>query len=337
MKIISILPAALLTACAINAAQAQDKFFAGRQMTMIVATTNGNDYDNRGRLLSRHMGRFIPGNPSIVVRNMPGGGGIVAANWMTKVAPRDGSVMMMIMQPTSMNQAMGLGKIEYDVREFGWIGNTSDTPSVINSWHTSGIRTIQDVRERELVVGATVGTSSVIYPRVLNELAGTKFKIVTGYPGGNQINLAMESGEVQGRGSNSWSSWKSTRPQWLAEKKIHMLVQIALKRSPELADVPLMLELASNDFDRQVLTFLSADTAIARAVVTTPGVPAERLNTLRRAFDAVMKDAALLKEAAQINMDIGVITGEEAAKIAASIAQADPKVVARARQILGVQ
>ncbi|MBM3607212.1 MAG: hypothetical protein FJX29_01975 [Alphaproteobacteria bacterium] len=333
MKILFVAP--VIAAALTVPAQAQDKFFAGKQLTMLVGTTTGNDYDNRGRLLARHMGRLLPGNPTIIVRNMPGGGGVVAANWMTKVAPRDGTVLFMIMQPTAMNQALGLGKIEYDVRNFGWIGNTSDTPSVINSWHTTGIRTIEDASNKELVLGGTVGTASVVYPKVLNALAGTKFKIVTGYPGGNQINLAMESGEVQGRGSNSWSSWKSTRPHWLAEKKIHILVQIALKRAPDLPDVPLMLELASNDFDRQVLTFLSADTAIARAVVTTPGVPPERLNTLRRAFDAVMKDAALLKEADQAHMDIGVSTGEEAAKVATLVVEADPKVIARAKEIIG--
>ena len=325
----------LLPAGASAQTDAVADFYRGKQLTMIVATTTGNDYDNRGRLLARHMGEAIPGKPSIVVRNMPGGGGIVGANWMTKIAPRDGTAMMMIMQPSAMNQALGLGAIEYDVRNFGWIGNTSDTPSVITSWHTSGIRTVDQAREKELVLGGTVGTASVIYPMVLNELAGTKFKVVTGYPGGNQINLAMESGEVQGRGSNSWSSWKSTRPQWLSEKKIHIIVQVALKRDPDLSDVPLMLELARNDFDKQVLTFLSADTAIARAVVTTPGVPADRLNALRKGFEETMKRKDVLEEAEKIQMDVSVLSGEESAKIAASIVNADPKVIERARAIIG--
>ena len=321
-----------------GAAHAQDAiadFYRGKQLTMIVATTTGNDYDNRGRLLARYLGESIPGKPSIIVRNMPGGGGIVGANWMTKIAPRDGTAMMMIMQPSAMNQALGLGQIEYDVRQFGWIGNTSDTPSVITSWHTSNITTVAQAQQRELVLGGTVGTASVIYPMVLNELAGTKFKVVTGYPGGNEINLAMESGEVQGRGSNSWSSWKSTRPQWLSEKKIHILVQIALKRAPDLQDVPLMLELARNDFDRQVLTFLSADTAIARAVVTTPGVASERLAALRKAFEDTMRRKDVLDEADKIQMDVSVLSGEESQRIAASIVDADPKVIERARGLIG--
>jgi len=310
------------------------EFYKGKDLTMVVGTTTGNDYDNRGRLLARHMGRHIPGNPNFVARNMPGGGGIVAANWMANVAPKDGTVLFMLMQPLSVHQALGIRQIQYDVTKFGWIGNTSDTPNVVTSWHTSGVRTIEDAQRQEIMMGATAGTLSAVYPAVLNELVGTRFRIVTGYPGGNQINLAMESGEVQGRGANSWTSWKSTRPQWLAENRIHILVQVALQRAPDLPDVPLMLELARNDFDRDVLTFLSADTAIARAVVTTPDTPAERLAALRAAFDATMKDEAMLDEASKANMDITYMSGEEAAKISASIINADPKVIARARELV---
>lgn len=317
-------------------ARAEDvaDFYRDKTMTMLVGTTAGNDYDNRARLLARYMGKYMPGHPNIVARNMPGGGGIVAANWLAQVAPRDGTVLYMIMQPLSVNQALGIRKIQYDVRAFNWIGNTSDTPNVINSWEGSGVRTIEDARRKELLVGGTVGTNSAIYPHVLNQLAGTRFKLVTGYPGGNQINLAMERGEVQGRGSNSWTSWKSTRPQWLAEKKIHILVQVALKRADDLPDVPLMLELAKNDFDRKVLTFLSADTAIARAVVTTADVPADRLAALRKAFMEALRDKALLAEAERAKMDISPMSGEEAAKIAASLIDTDPAVIARARELV---
>ncbi len=326
---------ALMVSCSPVHADPVEDFYRGKSLTMIVATTTGNDYDNRGRLLSRYMGEFIPGTPSMVVRNMPGGGGIIGANWMNRIAPRDGTALMMIMQPSAMNQTLGLGHIDYDVRNFGWIGNTSDTPSVITSWHTSGVKTIEDARSKELVLGGTVGTTSVIYPMVLNELAGTKFKVVTGYPGGNQINLAMESGEVQGRGSNSWSSWKSTRPQWVAENKIYQLVQVALQRHPDMPDVPLMMELAKNDFDREVLRFLSADTAIARATVTTPGVPADRLAALRKAFESAMKHPPLIEEANKVQTDLNFLGGEDAHRIATSIVNSDPKVIERARQLIG--
>jgi tripartite-type tricarboxylate transporter receptor subunit TctC len=316
-------------------AEAVAEFYKGKTLSMVVQTTTGNDYDNRGRLFARFMGDLLPGKPTIVTRNMPGGGGVVASNWLAKVAPRDGTVISMLMQTASMNQALGMGHIQYDVRELGWIGNTSDTPSVVTVWHTLGAKTIEDAKKREIVLGGTVGTASVIYPTVLNELVGTKFKVVTGYPGGNQINLAMESGEVQGRGSNSWSSWKSTRPDWVAEKKIFNLVQIALQRAPDLQDVPLMMELAQNDFDRNLLRFLSADTAIARAIVTTPGVPADRLAALRNAFDASMKLPALIEEANKLQMDLAWLSGQASSKIAASIIETDPKVIARARDIVG--
>jgi tripartite-type tricarboxylate transporter receptor subunit TctC len=310
-------------------------FYRGKSISMIIATAPGGDYDLRARLISRHMGRHIPGNPTIVPRNMPGGVGIQAMNYMANVAPKDGTTLHAIMQNMSTHQALGGTGVEFDTRKFFWIGNTTDTPNVINSWHTTGIHTIQDVMTRELVVGAPgQATNSVYYPKALNELIGTKFKIVSGYPGGNDVNLAMERGEVGGRGSNSWASWKATKPDWLREKKIFILVQIALKRNPELADVPTMIELAKSDDDRAVMTFLSADVPIARAYVTTPGVPAERVETLRRAFDATMKDPQLLAEAAKLNMDLSPATGEEAQRYSDLIANAPERVLTRARAII---
>ena len=327
----------LVVAAGISApAQAEPvaDFYRGKTISMIVGNPVGNDYDYRGRLIARHIGRHIPGNPTVVPRNMPGAGGLVAANWMAKLAPQDGTTLFMIAQPHAPGQAMALPNIQFDVRAFHWIGNTIDTPNVVNAWHTSDIRTIEDVMKRELVVGGTTGTNSVVYPAVLNALVGTRFRVVTGYPGGGELNLAMERGEIQGRGSNSWAAWKSTKQQWLTEKKIIILVQVALQRAPDLPDVPLLLELAKNDFDRKVLTFLSADTAISRAVVTTPNVPHERVEALRRAFDATMKDKAFLAEAAEARMDIVPSTGEAAQQVAQSIVDADPAVVARARDLV---
>ena len=310
-------------------------FYRGKTVSMIIATAPGGDYDLRARLVSRHLGRHIPGNPTIVPRNMPGGVGIQAANFMANVAPKDGTALHAIMQNMSTHQALGGTGVEFDTRKFFWIGNTTDTPNVINSWHTTGIRTIQDVMTKELVVGAPgQATNSVYYPKALNVLVGTKFKIVAGYPGGNDVNLAMERGEVGGRGSNSWASWKATKPGWLKEKKIFILVQIALQRNWELADVPTMIELAKSDEDKAVMTFLSADIPISRAYVTTPGVPAERVQALRRAFDAAMKDPALLAEANKSGMDLSPSTGEDAQKYSDLIANTPPNILAKAKAIL---
>jgi tripartite-type tricarboxylate transporter receptor subunit TctC len=310
-------------------------FYRGKSISMIIATAPGGDYDLRARLVSRHMGRHIPGNPTIVPRNMPGGVGIQAMNYMANVAPKDGTTIHAIMQNMSTHQALGGAGVEFDTRKFFWIGNTTDTPNVINSWHTTDIRTIQDVMVRELVVGAPgQATNSVYYPKALNELVGTKFRIVSGYPGGNQVNLAMERGEVGGRGSNSWASWKATKPNWLRDKKIFILVQVALKRDPELAGIPTMIELVKTDDDRAVMTFLSADVPIARSYVTNPGVPAERVQALRRAFDATMKDPQLLAEAAKLNMDLRPTTGEEAQRYSDLIANTPARVLARAKAII---
>lgn len=307
-------------------------FYRGKTMEMVVPTSPGGDYDLRARLVSRHLGRFIPGNPTIAARNMPGGLGVAAANYLARVAPRDGTVLHAIFQNMPVLQAIGSPGVEFDVRKFGWIGNTTNSPNVINAWHTTGIKTIQDVMERELVVGAPgAASTSYIYPAALNQLVGTKFRIVTGYPGGNDVNLAMEKGEVGGRGSNSWASWKSGHPHWLAEGKVTILVQIGLQRAPDLPNVPLMLELAKNEEDRQVLTFMSADMGISRAFVTTPDVPADRLAALRRAFDQMIKDPDFLAEAAKTKMDISPSTGEEAQKVAESMLNMPPRIIQRAK------
>ena len=319
------------------AAEAVADFYRGKSINMIIATAPGGDYDLRARLVSRHMGRHIPGNPSIVPRNMPGGVGIQAANYMATVAAQDGTSLHAIMQNMSSHQALGGAGVEFDTRKFFWIGNTTNTPNTLVSWHATGVRTITDVMTRELTVGAPgTATASVYYPKALNELAGTKFKIVSGYPGGNPVNLAMERGEVGGR-VNSWASWKATKPDWLREKKIFVLVQMGLARHPELADVPTITELAKTEEGKAVMLFLSADVPISRAYVTTPGVPAERVHALRRAFDATMKDPQFLAEAAKMGMDISPSTGEEAQKYSEMIANTPAHVLARAKAILDIK
>ena len=316
-------------------ADAVEDFYRGKTIDMIIPTSPGGDYDIRARLLARRLPKFIPGHPNIVARNMPGGLGVAAANYMMKIAPHDGTAIMAIFQNMSSLQAIGSPGVEFDVRRFGWIGNTTNSPNVINSWYTTGIKTIQDVMQRELIVGAPgAASTSYIYPAALNALAGTKFKIVAGYPGGNDVNLAMEKGEVGGRGSNSLASWKSGHPHWIAEKKIFFLVQIAPEKSDELPDVPLMADLAHNDADRAVLRFISADIGVSRAFVTTPDTPTERLVALRQAFDQLMADPEFLADADQTRMDISPSSGETAQKLAASILATPPDVVARAKQIM---
>jgi tripartite-type tricarboxylate transporter receptor subunit TctC len=323
-----------LAAVSARADQVAD-FYHGKTLSLIIGTSSGNDYDFRARLLARYLGRHIPGEPTIVPQNMPGVGGVKAANYLASIAPHDGTALHMIMANMMSSEAIGAQGVQFDTRKFFWIGNTTSTPNVTVSWYKSGVTSIDQVKTRELIVGAPGGTVGVIYATAMNGLLGTKFKIVTGYPGGNEVNLALERGEIDGRASNSWAAWKSTHPDWVNEKKIIVLVQIGLKRAPDLADTPLLLELAKNDMDRQVLTFLSADTAIARALVTTPDTPAERVAALRRAFDATMRDPEFLAEADKALLDIVPTNGEDSQRIADSIVNTLPDVVARAKLLLG--
>ncbi len=331
---------AIALACALTgagfarAADAVADFYRGKSIDLIIGTSSGNDYDFRGRLVARYLGRHIPGEPAIVARNMPGGGGVQAANWVANIARRDGTLLHMIMANMMASQAMRMPGVDFDTRKFQWVGNTTTTPNVVNAWYTSGVKTIDDARHRDLIVGAPMGTAGAVYPMLLNALAGTRFKLVTGYPGGNEVNLAMERGEVDGRGSNSWAAWKSTKPEWVRDHKIVVLVQIGLKRAPDLPDAPLMLELAHNDDDRKLLTFISAETEVSRSLITTQDTPADRLEALRRAFDATMKDPDFLAEAAKSNIDITPSTGEASQKIAEAIANTPPDIALRARDMI---
>lgn len=317
-----------------GAARADD-FFKGKSISIVIGFSAGGDYDLRARLLARHMDRHIEGNPVILARNMPGAGGVAATNWLAKLAPRDGTAMLMASQNTPLIQALGTTGVEFDARQFNWIGNTTNSPNLISVWAGRGVTSVDDARKREVTVGASgIGSGSYYYPAAANAVGGTKFKIVTGYPGGNDINIAMERGEVDGRGSNSLAAWKSTRPHWIAEGKLIHIVQIALTRHPELKDVPLLSELAQNDLDRSAMNLIAAETAMARAVTTTQDVPRPRVTMMRRAFDATMKDKEFIGEADRLGFDINPARGEEVQKIVEGIITAPPAVVQRVNAIL---
>ena len=307
-------------------------FYRGKQITMLIATSPGGDYDLRGRMLARYMDRHIPGNPVLIPRNMPGGVGLQAANWLYNIAPRDGTVLHMIMQNMPMQQILRSQGVQFDAAKFIWIGNTTNTPNTIVSWHTTGIRTIKDLQERELIVGAPgTATPSVYFPVVMNALLGTRFKIIAGYPGGNDVNLAMERGEVGGRASVPMSSMQ---PDWITENKIHVLTQVGLTKDATLPDVPLLIELAKNEEDRAVLHFMSADSAFARAVVTTPDVPVERVSALRKAFDATMTDPQVIEESRKARRDLSPVRGEEVQKVVEEVLRTPRAVVERTEALL---
>src|SRR5215213_4117374 len=217
--------------------QTPAEFFGRTSMRLIISADPGGSYDQIGRLLSRHLGKHIPGNPRVVPENMLGASGRVAANYLYHAAPKDGSVIGVVQQSIPMGQALGESGTQYDAARFNWIGSPVRLDETLVVWHTTGVRTIEDAKKKEVIIGATSPTGmNYVYPKLANELLGTKFKIVSGYPGGTPIVLALERGEVEGRGSNPWSEWKASKPDWVREGKIIALMQMSMFKHPDLPD-----------------------------------------------------------------------------------------------------
>ena len=319
-----------------NAARAQtvEQFYKGKSIDLYIGLTPGGGYDAYARLIARFMPKYIPGNPSINPKNMPGAGSRAAANYVYSVAPRDGTALGTADQSLPLQQALGDPQTRFDNNKFAWIGNPDSDNNTVVTWHTSGVRTIDDARRISVAMGSTGVNTSSQYVQALNNIVGTKFKIIMGYPGANEINLAMENGEVGGRGSNAWSSWKSTRPAWLREKKINLLLQVGLERNTEIPDVPLLTDFARDDLDRAALLALSAPPTIGRPLFTTPGVPADRVKALRNAFDAVMRDVEFLEQARQQSLEINPVSGERLQEIVAKMSALDRTTADRLLQIV---
>lgn len=332
-----VLSAALAIAAALNPVLAADPiedFYKGRTVPLIISQPPGGDYDTRARLVGRHMARHIPGKPNIVPQNMQGASGIRAANYIANIAPKDGSVLGAMDQQLPLSQAFQLTGIEFDLTKFSFVGNTSSSPIVIASWHTSPVKTFKDALTTELIIGgAAAASASVAMPRMLNVLLGTKFKVVSGYPGGNEMYLAMEKGEIGGRATQNWTGWKSQKSDWLRDKKINLLAQTGSKRHPELADVPLLLDFAKSDDDRRILEIYLAPTDIARPILLGPGVPADRVAAIRQAFDAMVVDKEFIAEADKLKVEIEATSGVEVQRTIERILQSPPNLLARAKQL----
>ena len=343
LRILGLAAAFTVIAALVSPVQAQqsvEDFYKGKNVDLVIGYSPGGGYDLFARLVARHIGNHIPGKPNIVPRNMPGAGSRTAVAWISNVAPKDGTVLATADQSLSVAQAMGdkaLTGMKIDTSKLIYIGNPSADNNTTSMWHTSKVKTIEDAMKYEAPMGATGGSTSSQYPRAMNALLGTKFKIILGYPGGNDINLAMERGEVEGRGSNAWASWKSTRMDWIRDKKVNIIVQIGLKKEPDLPDVPLLIDLAKNEDDRAVLKLLSAPTTIGRPIFTSPGVPEERVKALRAAFDATMKDPEFLADAQKSGFDINPVSGEEMQKIVADIVNTPKPIADRLQSIIGTE
>jgi tripartite-type tricarboxylate transporter receptor subunit TctC len=328
---------AAFAVCVLGVPAHAEDFYAGKIITMSTHTGPGGGYDTLLRLIARNLGRHIPGSPGFIVSNMPGAGGLTAFNHAARLAPQDGSFLSLVGQGLVVHEPTGQPGLQASLGAMNWIGNASQSPNVTAVWHTSTVKSIDDARRREVLVGSTgAGAPDAQMPRVYNALLGTRFKVVTGYTGGAQINLAMERGEVDGRGTNTWPSYKATFPEAVREKKLVPIIQIGLKRDPDLPAVPLLTDLVAGDPQREpVARFLSLTTAISRPLAAPPNVPPERVKVLRRAFDATMRDESFLAEAERLKVDIDPMTGEEAQAAIRQILATPPDVIARTQEALG--
>jgi tripartite-type tricarboxylate transporter receptor subunit TctC len=287
------------------------------------------------RLLARHIGKHIPGQPAIMPENMPGAGSIVMMNYLYNVAPRDGTTIGVPSRNLALEPLLGNEQARYDALKFVWLGSMTREVSTCITWHTSGVRTIEDATRREVSVGATgAPADSNIFPKLLNAFLGTRFKTVLGYPDSAAVGLAMERRELDGYCSFTWSAIKSARPQWLAEKKINFLLQLSLSGHPELADVPLVMDLAKDDAARQVFAPAFGTQKMGRPVAAPPGVPADRAQALRQAFDATMADPEFRDDAARGGLELDQpISGEEVTGILERIYATPKPLVERFKSI----
>jgi tripartite-type tricarboxylate transporter receptor subunit TctC len=324
----------LATAIAIPAAQADPvaDFYRGKTVNVLIGVGAGGEYDLQARLVARHIGKHIPGNPTVVPQNMTGAGGLKMTNYLAGIAPRDGTTIGMIANAFPALQAAGMPGVQFDAAKLSWLGTIAPVVETLAVWHTTGVKSIDDVRKRETVAGASArGAITYTYPALMNELFGTKFKIVTGYTGGNQINLAMERGEVEAR-NNTWSSWKATKRAWVDEKKIVVIAQ-AGPRAADLA-APSIEDMAKSPEDRQLIELIMSGTQLGRPLAITPGVPEERVKALRAAFDATMKDPEFRAEAAKLNFEVAPVNGEAMQKIVDKVLASPKPVAARAKGLL---
>ena len=299
-------------------------FYRGKQMQFIIRTAAGGDYDSYSRLLARHMSKHIPGNPNIVAINMPGAGGIVAANFVGNLAPKDGTILTMVSQGLPVDQALALNpSLKVDLRKLNWIGNVVNANQLLVVWNKTKVQTLEEAKKTEVKIGSTgAGSASVQLPAFYNNVLGTKFKIISGYIGGLEIDLAMERGEVEGRGTNTYTGYQTSKPNWIANKLIIPLVQVGLAKEPELPNVPLLLDQPVKPQDKPLLEYVSKAITVGRPVATTPGVPPERVAALRKAFDETLLDPEFIAEAKQQNAEVRPMTGEVLEKIIRDLIEA---------------
>src|SRR6267154_1209050 len=283
---------ALRPACAAD--EAAD-FYRGKTITLIVGFGAGGGYDIYARLLAHHLGNHIAGQPNVVVQNMEGAGSVRASNYVYSVAPKDGTVIAAVNQNMPMYQMLGGAGAQFNAADINWLGSMAYSNGTLYTWYQSGIKTLDDAKSHDVPLGGVGTTSdSYIYPTLINGLLGTRFKVINGYAGTKEIHLALERGEVMGRGGNTWASVTSSNADWIEQKKIIFLVQIGFKSEPEIPQVPLLIDLVKTTQEKQIVTVVTLPTALGYTNWLAPQVPASRMMLLRAAYDATLADKAFL-------------------------------------------
>lgn len=331
---------AAFTALGATGAMAQDmveEFYTDRTVRIVVGFSPGGGYDLYARLAADHLGKHIPGNPSVIVENMPGGGGRRAAGYLYEIATKDGSELSVIVQAVAVDSALGEMPDVDDASQFNFIGRLTSNVELQFTWHTSDVTSLEDAKEQEVIVGATGPTSpSTTVPRMLNETIGTQFNVVSGYGGTSEVALAMERGEVEGM-MQGVESLRSTRADWLEQDLINPIWQLSLRPHPVFPDTPVVGELGETDEDRQMLRLIAGTSEIGRSLAAPPGVPEERVQALRQAFQAMVEDPEFQADAEGRNAALDPATGEELQQLAEDTMQTPEAVIQRTREVLGLE
>jgi len=323
---------ALLGACALARPAVAEEFYKNKTVTFIIGFSVNNGYDAYSRAVARHIGKYLPGNPNVIVQNMPGAVSIAAINQLYNLSPRDGTVLGMIDQAAALTQTLDPGALKADVTKFNWIGRVSDNSAVLYAWHTAPVQKIRDAFEKELIV-ATNGQSSRTLSALMKNLLGMKLKLVNGYKGTAEAALAMERGEIEAL-TQPYPVLRAEKPDWLRDKKINLLMQAAVDSHPDLKDVPLITDLARNDDERAMLTFAAGNSRVGRSVMSPPGQPPERVAELRAAFMQTMKDEDFLADIKRSALDLAPMPGADLQTFIEESVKVSPEFAARAKTLM---
>lgn len=308
-----------------------ENFYKGRTIDLLVSSEVGGGYDTYARVIASFFGQYIPGHPKLIVKNMVGAGGLIAANHLAKIAPKDGSVIALLQNTVPFQPLIAPGGEQFDATRFGYVGSANSEVALSFTWHKSPTKTFDELLSRETLMAGVIGSISSNYANALRDLAGAKIKLVTGYAGASQALLAMERGEIEGHPAIFWSTFKTTKPEWIQDQKVNFLVQLALKKHPELQHVPLILDYLKNEEDRAAAELLLAPQLAGRPLVAPPSIPTERLAALQNSFMDMMNGPDLINEANKRKMEFSPISGSELAALVAKAYSSSPDVIARVK------